>query len=121
LQAPAKAGRERPRQKLGEYFDSVREVERRIVKSENLQSQCRDTRSADWRAGDFPGVRRAHVDLQALAFQADITRVSAFMMARENVNGHITRLASRRRTTRCRTMEISEKDASLLETEHIPR
>ena len=25
-------------------------------------------------------------DLQALAFQADITRVSSFMMARENVN-----------------------------------
>jgi hypothetical protein len=74
------------RAKLGEYFDSVREVEQRIVKSETYN---RNVAIPDRPIGEpdtFREYAELMFDLQALAFQADITRVSAFMMARENVN-----------------------------------
>ncbi len=74
------------RVKLGEYFDAIREVEHRIAKSESYN---RDVAIPGRPAGE-PATFREHAelmfDLQALAFQADITRVSSFMMARENIN-----------------------------------
>jgi hypothetical protein len=73
------------RVKLGEYFNAIREVEQRIAKSESYN---RDVAIPDRPAGE-PDTFREHAeimfDLQALAFQADITRVSSFMMARENI------------------------------------
>jgi len=74
------------RVKLGEYFDAVRDVEQRIVKSESYN---RDVAIPDRPMGEpetFREYAELMFDLQALAFQADITRVSSFMMARENVN-----------------------------------
>ena len=76
----------RDRLKLGEYLDAIRDVEQRIVKAESSNS---DLAIPDRPVG-VPETFREHAelmfDLQALAFQADITRVSTFMMARENVN-----------------------------------
>jgi hypothetical protein len=76
----------RDRVKLGEYFEAIRGVEQRIAKSESYN---RDVAIPDRPVGE-PDTFREHAelmfDLQALAFQADITRVSSFMMARENVN-----------------------------------
>ncbi|MEO8051578.1 MAG: DUF1552 domain-containing protein [Acidobacteriota bacterium] len=74
----------RDRAKLSEYFDAVRDVEQRIVKAESTNS---DFAVPDQPVG-VPGTFKEYVellfDLQALAFQADITRVSSLMMAREN-------------------------------------
>jgi Protein of unknown function (DUF1552) len=74
------------RTKLGQYFDAVRDVEQRIVKAESTNS---DFAVPDQPAG-VPETFKEYIelmfDLQVLAFQADITRVSTLMMARENIN-----------------------------------
>ena len=76
----------RRRTKLGEYFDAVRDVEQRIVKAESTNS---DFSVPDQPVG-VPATFKEYIelmfDLQVLAFQADITRVSSLMMARENIN-----------------------------------
>jgi hypothetical protein len=74
------------RVKLGEYFEAIRDVENRIAKSESYN---RDVAIPERPAGEpetFREYAELMFDLQALAFQADITRVSSFMLARENVN-----------------------------------
>ena len=72
--------------KLAEYLEAIREVEQRVVRSE---SSNRDFEMPERPVG-VPDTFREYAelmfDLQVLAFQADITRVSSFMMARENVN-----------------------------------
>jgi hypothetical protein len=72
------------RTKLNEYLDAVREVERRIEKSE--QRATDSAPDADRPMG-VPASWDDHVrlmfDLQVLALQADITRVITFQMARE--------------------------------------
>jgi len=72
--------------KLGEYLDAIRDVEQRIARNE---SSNRDVAVAVRPAGvpeTFREYAELMFDLQVLAFQADITRVTSFMMARENVN-----------------------------------
>ena len=72
--------------KLGEYLDGIREVEQRIAKNESSSRQV----AVPARPVGVPETFREYAelmfDLQLLAFQADITRVCSFMMARENVN-----------------------------------
>jgi hypothetical protein len=73
------------RTKLSQYFDAVRDVEQRITKSESANANF----EAPEPAGVPPSFREyaeLMFDLQVLAFQADITRVSSFMLARENIN-----------------------------------
>jgi hypothetical protein len=72
------------RSRIGEYLDSVREIERRIQLAE------RRTDSAVTAPASPAGIPDDHeehsklmLDLMAIAFQADITRVASFMMARE--------------------------------------
>ncbi len=76
----------RDRTKLGEYFDAVRDLEQRIAKAESYNSDF----SVPEQPVGVPPTFREYVelmfDLQVLAFQADITRVSTFMMCRENIN-----------------------------------
>jgi hypothetical protein len=74
------------RAKLGEYFDAVRDVEQRIAKSESYNRNVTIPARPAGEPETFKEYAELMFDLQALAFQADITRVSAFMMARENVN-----------------------------------
>jgi hypothetical protein len=70
--------------KVGEYTDSVRDVERRIQRAE----EQRDVQlpSLDQPAG-VPPVFEDHLalmlDLQILAFQSDLTRVISFMIGKE--------------------------------------
>ena len=72
------------RNRVAEYLDNVREIERRIQLTEKKNS-------TSVHLPDTPiGIPDDHVvhskmmfDLMALAFQADITRISTFMMARE--------------------------------------
>ena len=69
--------------KLSEYLESVREVEQRI---QNAESQPIDIDLPE-RPTDIPDSFDAHtklmLDLQALAFQADITRVFTMVFSRE--------------------------------------
>jgi hypothetical protein len=73
------------RSRVGEYVDAVRELERRIQRSEE-QSAKIAVPLPDRPAG-IPENYEEHLqmmfDLQTLAWQADITRVISFMMGRE--------------------------------------
>jgi hypothetical protein len=72
------------RNKLAEYLDAVRDVERRIQRAEDQSSRNVPTLT---RPGGIPATFDEHAklmfDLQVLAFQTDLTRVSTFMMGRE--------------------------------------
>ena len=72
------------REKLSQYFDALRDVERRIERAEEQSS--RDLPELDRPAG-IPAKFEEHIhllfDLLALAFQSDLTRVSTFMIGRE--------------------------------------
>ena len=76
----------RDRVKLSEYLDAVRDVEQRIAKSESHNSDFAVPDQPVGVPATFKEYAELMFDLQVLAFQADITRVSSFMMARENVN-----------------------------------
>jgi len=73
------------RNKLAQYLDATRDLERRIQKAEEQSSKelpvvARPT-------GGIPATFEEHArmmfDLEALAFQADLTRVATFMISRE--------------------------------------
>jgi Protein of unknown function (DUF1552) len=72
--------------KLGEYFDGVRDVEQRIAKAESTNSDFAVPEQPVGVPETFREYSELMFDLQVLAFQADITRVTSFMMARENIN-----------------------------------
>ena len=72
--------------KLSEYLDAIRDVERRIAKSESYNGDFAVPERPAGVPETFKEYAELMFDLQALAFQADITRVSSFLMARENVN-----------------------------------
>ena len=76
----------RDRNKLSEYFDAVRDVEVRIAKAESYNSNFEVPEQPVGVPPTFKEYVELMFDLQVLAFQADITRVSTLMMARENVN-----------------------------------
>ncbi len=72
------------RQKLTEYLDSVRDVERRIQKAEEQNS--RELPVVDQPMGvpnDYATHAKLMMDLLALAYQTDLTRVATFMLAKE--------------------------------------
>ena len=70
--------------KLGEYLESVRDIERRIQRAEEQVS--RELPAFDQPAGvpaTFAEHARLMFDLQVLAYQSDLTRVITFMVGRE--------------------------------------
>ena len=76
------------RAKVGQYLDTVREVERRIQKAE---ASTRDNPLPDLdRPVGVPASYADHArlmfDLQLLALQGDVTRVITFQLARETSN-----------------------------------
>jgi hypothetical protein len=76
----------RDRSKLGEYLEAIRDVEQRIARAESTSS---DFEVPDRPVGvpeTFREYAELMFDLQVLTFQADVTRVTSFMMARENIN-----------------------------------
>ena len=76
----------RDRTKLAEYFDAVRDVEQRIAKGEATNSDFAALEAPVGVPGTFREYAELMYDLQVLAFQTDVTRVTSFMMARENIN-----------------------------------
>jgi hypothetical protein len=76
------------RTKVSEYLDSMREIERRIQVAERQSGESLIT-LPDRPIGvpeEFDEHAKLMFDLAALAFQADITRVFAFLLTREQTN-----------------------------------
>jgi hypothetical protein len=74
------------RQRMDRYLGDVREIERRIEKIEarNVSGEARELPGAPAGVPDsFDEHVKLMFDLQALAFQADITRVFSFKMGRD--------------------------------------
>ena len=74
----------RDKAKFAEYVDSIRDVERRIEKAE--EQSARELPLVDQPAGiptDYGEHAALMMDLLALAYQTDLTRVSTFMLGRE--------------------------------------
>ncbi len=74
--------------KLDEYLESVRDIERRIQKAE--EQIDRDLPLMERPSGAIPATFEAHckvmMDLQVLAYQTDMTRVITFMISKELSN-----------------------------------
>ncbi len=73
--------------KVSDYLESLRDVERRIQKAEEQSLQRTSNVSDVERPVGIPDSFERHVgllyDLQLLAFQSDLTRVTTFMYGRE--------------------------------------
>ena len=72
--------------KLDEYLTSIREVERRIERSENFK----DHYPADARPNGIPKGHENHIrsmfDIMTLAFKTDSTRIASFLLSNEASN-----------------------------------
>jgi uncharacterized protein DUF1552 len=72
------------RAKLAEYFDSIRDVERRIQNAEEQSSrEVPVTERPPGAPSEFEAYAKLMYDLYVLAFQSDMTRVVTFMIGRE--------------------------------------
>jgi hypothetical protein len=73
------------RNRVSEYLDTVREVERRIQKAEasTANSQMPDLDRPVGVPAAYADHAKLMFDLQVLAFQGDVTRVITFQLARE--------------------------------------
>lgn len=76
------------RERLGQYLDAVREVERRIQRAEASAREHRlpDAERPEGVPASYVDHARLMFDLQVLAFQSDATRVITFQLARETSN-----------------------------------
>jgi hypothetical protein len=78
----------RDRSKLTEYLEAIRDVERRIQKAEEQNATMKIPvfeRPAGVPA-EFEDHAKLMIDMQVIAFQADLTRIVTFMIAREGSN-----------------------------------
>jgi hypothetical protein len=76
------------RLKLGEYLEAVRDVERRIQNASNV-TDAKDIPTTARPAGvpaTFTEHAKLMLDLQVLALQSDMTRVTTLMMGHESTN-----------------------------------
>ncbi len=76
------------RSKLTEYLDAIRDIERRIQKAEEQNASMKIPvleRPAGVPA-EFEEHAKLMIDMQVIAFQADLTRVVTFMIGREGSN-----------------------------------
>jgi len=77
------------RARLADYFDQVREIERRIqsVEARNRSGELRDLPASPLGVPDsFSEHVKLMFDLQVLAFASDVTRVFAFKLGRDASN-----------------------------------
>jgi hypothetical protein len=76
----------RDRRKLSDYLDSVREIERRIQKTEQSSRRLPSLDRPDGVPPTFEEHIQLMFDLMTIAFQADLTRVITLMYSREGGN-----------------------------------
>jgi hypothetical protein len=82
------------RTRVGQYLDTVREVERRIQKAEAEapEHQLPDLDRPVGVPASYADHARLMFDLQVLAMQGDVTRVMTFQLARETSNRTYTEI-----------------------------
>ena len=76
------------KRKIDEYFDAVRDIERRIARAEE-QSQTMELPQLDKPGAvpdDYLQYSKLMIDMQVVAWQTDMTRVSSFMLGRDGSN-----------------------------------
>ena len=71
------------REKLGQYFDAIRDVERRIRLAEAQSAAIPDMPRPIGVPDTYDEHARLMFDLQVLAYQSDLTRVATFMLGKE--------------------------------------
>jgi hypothetical protein len=94
------------RQRLDEYFEAIRTLEKRIAFADKQTSQMRaDKARTDTLTTPTPGIPAGHehymrimMDLVVLAFQSDATRVCTFMLDHEQSNRYFNFIADVRGT-----------------------
>jgi len=78
------------RNKLSEYLDAIRDIERRIQKAEQQNADDRLQAPLMERPSSIPEAVEEHLklmfDLQVMAYRTDMTRVITFMLARAGSN-----------------------------------
>jgi hypothetical protein len=75
------------RNKLSEYLDSIRDLERRIAKAEQRSNQALpDIARPEGAPDQFEDHASIMAQLQAIAFQTDMTRVITYMFGRAGSN-----------------------------------
>jgi hypothetical protein len=76
------------RRKLTEYLDAIRDIERRIQKAEEQNATLKMPAITLPLSApeEFVDHARLMMDLMVIAYQADLTRVVSFMLAREGSN-----------------------------------
>jgi len=76
------------RRKLTEYLEAIRDIERRIQKAEEQNATMKMPVITLPAAApeDFVEHARLMMDLLVIAYQADLTRIATFMLAREGSN-----------------------------------
>ena len=75
------------KRKLDEYFESVRDIELRIERSEKFATQMpKDFKVPEGIPESYEQHIRVMFDLMALAFQTDTTRIATFMLAHDGSN-----------------------------------
>jgi len=74
--------------RVAEYLDAIREVERRIQRAESTakENPLPDLERPVGVPASYADHARLMFDLQVLAFQGDVTRVTTFQLARETSN-----------------------------------
>ena len=78
----------RDRNKLDQYLDAIRDIERRIQKAEQQNATLKMPlfQRPSGVPEEFEDHAKLMTDLMVLAFQADMTRIVSFMFAREGSN-----------------------------------
>lgn len=76
------------KRKLDEYFDSVRDIERRIqlAETQNVETQLPLMEKPSSIPQDYAQYAKLMMDLMVVAWQSDMTRVGSFMLGREGSN-----------------------------------
>jgi hypothetical protein len=74
------------RTRMDDYLDDIREIERRLQMVDKGAANVIEPEVPPGVPQSFDEHAKLMYDLQALAFKADITRVSTFMYARDNSN-----------------------------------
>ena len=71
------------REKLDQYFDAIRDVERRITRAEEQNAVVPDMARPIGVPDNYDEYAKLMFDLQVLAYQSDLTRVTTYMLGKE--------------------------------------
>ena len=71
------------REKLDQYFDAIRDIERRITRAEEQNAVVPDMARPIGVPDNYDEYAKLMFDLQVLAYQSDLTRVTTYMLGKE--------------------------------------